>query len=1296
MAIDKKLIHFKNWNTFISSTGVNGNYTTPSSGTEDAGNAVYGQIKGSSIVFIKDVGKIWTHGKVYDCNNTLPDLSDYITNEELSEAINPISTQLASLTTDNVAEGNNKYFTNARALSALTGQTSALTASRVLVSNTSGKIAASSITSTELGYLSGVTSGVQTQLNAKASASSVSSLSTEVANKADKSDLEDLATKDELTSGLSGKQATLISGTNIKTIEGTSLLGSGDIQITASQVGAYTTGQVDDKFTSVNTEISGIKSNKADKSTTLAGYGITDGVNAKTETGSGNVITSTSISGHTITFTKGITAATKTELDNLTTTVSNLTTTNVSEGTNKYFTDARARSAITGGASTIAGDNLTASRALISSSSGKVAVSAVTSTELGYLDGVTSNIQTQLNDKASKSIETTVSDLSGKVTTNTNNITAVGNRVSTLEEYFATSEDTDDIINKWVDVVEFLDGMAEGNTDGEKLDAILAAKANQSALDQTNSNLATIDAKFANYKPIQTAVSSPTAADTTSTTFIDTVSQNANGVITATKKTLPSASTSAKGIVQLTNSTSSTSTTTAATPSSVKSAYDLANGANTTASTVSGYFESGKAKSAKVADSATTATTATNLASAPSLAAGTTSTNAITVTAGGKTSSEFTVPYATKAGSANSASTATSATTADTANKTAKTLTLKVGSGSTEGTNKYTFNGSADKTLDIKAGNNISLSTASGSVTINATDIPQFYYIEGTGTTDSTAKTSTWTGSHSLITAYTPGLTVAYKVGIAGQTSTTLNINNLGAVTVVKNATTAISTTYPVNSVVLLTYTLDGTTAYWKVSDQNSTYSNASLGNGYATCSTAAATVAKTASLSSYALATGGMVSVRFTNGITVANPTLNVNSKGAKAIYYKGAALTDTTLIGAGDIVTFVYSTYYYITSILKADQTLTLTGDVTASASVDPNKETISIATTLANSGVTAGSYGPSANAAPVHGGTFSVPYVTVDAKGRLTSASTKTITMPSDRLFVTLVPSGTAIPANADLNTVDYLKVGRYYCSANTTVATLKNSPLSTAFMMEVYSPLAVTVDNETTGTWVYRLRKMTHYNTGVVYTQYCYVGGTAGAANWVYGDWAIAPQSLITLAESGNGSTVSKGSATKPIYIDANGRMNACTYSLGASVPSDAKFTDTTYSAGTGLTLSGTTFSANGSAIINSLGEGTSPSQRNDYIVTQYAGGGTSNTSYYRRKLSNVFAALNASDITTALGYTPSQQKSVTLWGQSFDGTANVSGAMTGVTDITMSGSVKMGSGSASISYDSTEKCIKFVF
>ena len=54
---------------------------------------------------------------------------------------------------------------------------------------------------------------------------------------------------------------------------------------------------------------------------------------------------------------------------------------------------------ITGGATTIATDNLTVNRALASNGSGKVAVSDVTATELGYLDTVSSNIQTQLNAK---------------------------------------------------------------------------------------------------------------------------------------------------------------------------------------------------------------------------------------------------------------------------------------------------------------------------------------------------------------------------------------------------------------------------------------------------------------------------------------------------------------------------------------------------------------------------------------------------------------------------------------------------------------------------------------------------------------------------------------------------------------------------------------------------------------------------------------------------------------------------------------------------------------------------------
>lgn len=73
------------------------------------------------------------------------------------------------------------------------------------------------------------------------------------------------------------------------------------------------------------------------------------------------------------------------------------------------------QSTITGGATTITTNNLMASRALVSNASGKVDVSDVTATELGYLDGVTSNIQAQLNGKLSTVPVTSVNSKTGAV-----------------------------------------------------------------------------------------------------------------------------------------------------------------------------------------------------------------------------------------------------------------------------------------------------------------------------------------------------------------------------------------------------------------------------------------------------------------------------------------------------------------------------------------------------------------------------------------------------------------------------------------------------------------------------------------------------------------------------------------------------------------------------------------------------------------------------------------------------------------------------------------------------------------
>lgn len=61
----------------------------------------------------------------------------------------------------------------------------------------------------------------------------------------------------------------------------------------------------------------------------------------------------------------------------------------------------------------------------------------------------------------------------------------------------------------------------------------------------------------------------------------------------------------------------------------------------------------------------------------------------------------------------------------------------------------------------------------------------------------------------------------------------------------------------------------------------------------YNTCSTAAGTAAKTVDAGTFSLERGAMVVVKFTTTNTAANPTLNVSSTGAKAIYHNGTAIT-------------------------------------------------------------------------------------------------------------------------------------------------------------------------------------------------------------------------------------------------------------------------------------------------------------------------------------------------------------------------------------------------------------------
>lgn len=71
---------------------------------------------------------------------------------------------------------------------------------------------------------------------------------------------------------------------------------------------------------------------------------------------------------------------------------------------------------------------------------------------------------------------------------------------------------------------------------------------------------------------------------------------------------------------------------------------------------------------------------------------------------------------------------------------------------------------------------------------------------------------------------------------------------------------------------------------------------------------------------------------------------------------------------------------------------QSITLTGDVTGTAS---SQAGWNITTTLSDSGVTNGTYGPTEDVNGTNGATISVPQITVDAKGRVTSIVNRTYT-------------------------------------------------------------------------------------------------------------------------------------------------------------------------------------------------------------------------------------------------------------------------------------------------------------
>ena len=241
-----------------------------------------------------------------------------------------------------------------------------LSASDMPTGINAANISTGSISNTEFDYLNGLSDNIQTQLNGKQQTLTLT------------------------TTGTSGA-ATLVGGT---------------LNIPQYSAGA-----------------SGVSQIVAGTNVTISPVGGTGVVTINATGGGGGSGTVTSVAALTLGTTG--TDLSSTVANGTTTPVITLNVPNASASNRGALTSTDwstfngKQNAITGAATTITTSDLTVSRALTSNASGKVAVSATTDTELGYVSGVTSAIQTQINTKQQTlSTVTTAQSVNGQVLQN--------------------------------------------------------------------------------------------------------------------------------------------------------------------------------------------------------------------------------------------------------------------------------------------------------------------------------------------------------------------------------------------------------------------------------------------------------------------------------------------------------------------------------------------------------------------------------------------------------------------------------------------------------------------------------------------------------------------------------------------------------------------------------------------------------------------------------------------------------------------------------------------------------------
>lgn len=236
-----------------------------------------------------------------------------------------------------------------------------------------------------------------------------------------------------------------------------------------------------------------------------------------------------------------------------------------------------------------------------------------------------------------------------------------------------------------------------------------------------------------------------------------------------------------------------------------------------------------------------------------------------------------------------------------------------------------------------------------------------------------------------------------------------------------------------------------------------------------------------------------------------------STNFNNANKLYLEGEFLveTDTGKVKIGDGTLGYKSLPYTIGTRVPEGAKFTDT-TYTAGTGLSLNGTSFSIS----NSGVTAGSYGPSQDSSVGFGDSIDVPYISVNSRGQITSADSRSITLPSE-------PTPTSIGAEPAFakNTA----FNKNFGSAAGTVCQGNDSRLSNARPASDVSAWAKAPNKPT----------YTPTEVGVI--------GTAPTSGQV------------------------------AVFDGTTGKIKSTGFTIASSVPSGAKFTDTTYSAATSTAL-----------------------------------------------------------------------------------------------------------------------------